>query len=202
MLSTSAVDVRSLTGGYLNAVALGTLPGVADAMTALLDRIQALAFVPADWRSNVLALMGETGGARTWQPAYAIETSAWTAGKTNPVYPGIPSWLADDANARVAWNTVCDWWTRTLTPILAGWSRDEAATWRAAANDAAFWDHLYNFVEPIAKVGQILLDAPVKVAEAATTVTLGVIGKLVPVIAVVAVLAIAAIVIKGKLTSK
>jgi len=190
--------IESLTGGYLNAVKLQDIKGVAPALKELLARVQALPFVPKDWTATVEKYQNESG--QPWQPRYAIRADAWRNQKTGPLLADIPSWLADDVNAAVAWNKLADWWTEKLQPILAGWARDENVVLDEATNDAAFWNGLYTAVLPVAKVGDAILAAPEAVAGAASKVVTGTFMKLLPAISIVALVAIAVLVYKNKVT--
>lgn len=198
----NADDIRKLTGGYISATPLQNVPGVRAAFDELIARVQALPFVPADWSANVRAAMSQSGEAYPWQPAPAIRLDAWRADKDEPVYPESPAWLVNNPQARRAWNTLCDWWGDRLQPILAGWARDEAATLRAAYDDAAFWNTLYALVRPVAVVGQTILDAPGVVADTANRIGLDMLKKLWPLLAVGAVIAVGVLVYKRKLSGK
>lgn len=195
----TAQEISQATGGYLNPVPLNDIPGVRAAFDGLLARVQALPFVPSSWSADVKAAMSESGG--TWQPRYAIQTTAWRADKTEPLYPDMPTWITQDQAAAVAWNKLTDWWAERLQPILAGWARSEAEVLNAANADAKFFSGLYTVVAPVAAVGQALLDAPAAAAEVVSTVAGGVLKNLFPVLLVVGVLGIAVLILKNKITA-
>lgn len=197
----TAHDIRTTTGGYINAAPLMAVSGVREAFSELLKRVQALTFVPSDWTSNVNAAMDEAGDGAIWLPAYAIVTDAWRADQTSPLYPETPTWISATPNAPEAWNTLVDWWANRLQPILSGWARDEAETLAAAVHDAAFWNRLYAIVKPVAVVGEVILAAPEAVAGAAADVAGGVFKKLLPVLIVVGVAALAVLIYKRKMTA-
>lgn len=195
MITTQQVNVA--TGGQITPTPSLDIPGVREAFDALLDRIQSLPFVPSDWKATVAMLMREDKG--TWQPRYAIRADAWRADKTEPMLDNIPSWLVKDNSARVAWNKLVDWWRDRLQPLLAGWARDQATLVADAAADAAFFNTLYQVVLPVATVGNLIIEAPQKVAEVASRTVMGIIKGLLPVIAVVALVGVGYVLYKKKL---
>lgn len=190
-------EINSTTGGYINAAPLADIPGVDAAYNSLLTRIQALPFVPQEWHANV-AKARAANENRLWLPRYAIQASAWAQNKTSPILADVPTWLHDSKNA-TAWNTLTDWWTARLQPVLAGWARDQKAVMESAQDEASFWNGLYTVVRPVAAVGDAILTAPAKAAEVATGVGLSVLKKFWPLIAVVAVIGIGALVFKNKM---
>lgn len=200
-MMASQEQIRRQTGGYLNASPLQSVAGVLPVFGELLARVQALPFVPASWTEDVKKAMAQAGDNRLWVPAYAIRVDAWREGKTDPVYPDAPAWLNDPAS-RTAWNTLVDWWTERLQPILAGWARDEAATLSAANADLRFWSALHAIVKPIAVVGDGIIAAPGVLADGASKAATGALRGLLPVLAIVAALGVAVLVFKSKLTGK
>ena len=182
----TAQEIRQITGGYLSATPLFEVPGARQAFADLLARVQALTFVPAGWTADVQAAMSDADGNAMWQPAPAIVTGAWAAGKTEPLYPDIPGWLTQD-QAAVAWNTLCDWWRERMQPILNGWARNEASLLEAANADAAFWNRLYAFVKPVAMVGDAIIAAPEAVGNVVSRSVLGALRGFAPVLIIPAV---------------
>jgi hypothetical protein len=192
-------EIQATTGGYLNVVALQKIPNVAGAFAELLARVQSLPFVPPEWSTLVASAMADYGDEATWQPRYAIRADAWRNNETAPLNDNVPDWLANDADAAVAWNKLTDWWTAKLQPILGGWARSEAEVLEAANADAQFWNGLYDVVKPVAVVGEVLLEAPAAIAGAASKVVTGTVWKLMPIILIAAVVGVGLLVYKNKM---
>jgi hypothetical protein len=183
----TAQEIRRTTGGYLSGTLLLEVPGVRAAFAELLARVQELSFVPAAWTADVQAAMSEAIAGSMWQPAPAIDTHAWAAKKTEPLYSDMPSWITSDQQACVAWNTLCDWWQQRMQPILAGWAHDGASVVKAAAADAVFWNGLYAIVKPIAVVGDVIIEAPEMVGNVVSKMTLGALRGFAPVLVLAAI---------------
>lgn len=193
--------VRRQTGGYINQSPLSSIAGVMPAFDELISRVQALPFVPSSWSDDVRKAMSAAGD-RLWLPAPVIRVDAWRAGKTEPVYPDTPPWLANNEDARIAWNTLVDWWGERLQPILAGWARDQQAILTSATNDAKFWSALYEIVRPVAAVGDAIIAAPGAAAEVITKAAGGALKGFLPLILVVGLAAVGLVVFKTKMVSK
>lgn len=195
MLTTPQINIA--TGGQITPTPSLEIPGMRAAFDALLSRIQALPFVPSDWKAMVDMTMREGNG--TWQPRYAIRADAWRADKTEPMLDNIPAWLAQNNSARVAWNKLVDWWRERLQPLLAGWARDQATLVAAAAADAAFFNTLYQVILPVATAGNLIIEAPQKIAEVASRSVMGIVKGLLPVIALLALAGVGYVLYKKKL---
>lgn len=190
-------QVNIATGGQITPTPSLDIPGVRAAFDELLSRIQALPFVPSDWKATVNMAMKAMNG--TWQPRYAIRADAWRADKTEPMLGDLPPWLVKDNSARIAWNKLGDWWRERLQPLLAGWARDQATLVADAAADADFFNTLYQVVLPVATVGNAIIAAPQKVAEVASRSFMGLVKGLLPVLAVLAVVGVGYVLYKKKL---
>lgn len=179
-------EINAETGGYINAASLDSVPGIEEAYKQLLSRVASLPFVPSSWLAKVAAARAENGN-RLWMPRYAINAIAWRQEKDGPLLGDVPSWLSNDPAAARAWNTLADWWTERMQPILAGWARNQADIMNAANADARFWDTLYVITKPIADVGEAIIAAPEKAGEVISRSVLGALRGLLPVLLIGAV---------------
>lgn len=198
----SAREIMATTGGYLNASNALAIPGVAAVYGELLQKVQALPFVPAGWISDVRQAMTDAGPSSTWMPRHAIQSSAFKAGKTAPLLEDIPAWLSGDAQAATAWNKLTDWWSDRIMPILAGYGRDQAAIMQSANRDASFWNGLYAIVKPVANVGDAIIAAPEKVGEVVSKSFMGALRGFAPVLIVGALIGAGFLVYKSGLYKK